>query len=602
MKILGISAWYHDSAAAIISDKKIIAAAQEERFTRKKHDPSFPSNAIAYCLKEANISLEEVDIIAFYDKPFLKFERLLDTAFSTAPYGLGEFVRSMPVWLKEKLFMKRELKKHLKKLGKYDPNKVTLLFPEHHLSHSASAFYASGFDEAAILTLDGVGEWATGSISHGKGKDITLLNEQHFPHSLGLLYSAFTYFLGFRVNSGEYKLMGLAPYGQEGSEQVTNFKKTIYEHLVKVNADGSLWMDQTYFSYLTKAKMTRDEKWEQLFDMPRREPESEMTQQHCNLGLAIQQVTEEIVVQQATYAQELTGSKNLCMAGGVALNCAATGKLHDTGLFDQIFIQPASGDAGGALGCALAALHIHEGKDRFPLTGRDHMSGAYLGPDIDPKSLEQLAKDAGENATLFSSSEERDAHVAQLLHDGKVIGWVQGRMEYGPRALGRRSIIADPGNAEMQKRLNLKVKFRESFRPFAPAVLADDLENWFDFKGASPYMTFICPLAKNAQTDLPANYQGMGMMEKLYTVRSPLPAITHVNHTARIQTVHRDTNPEFAALLDAFKKHSGYGVLVNTSFNVRGEPIVCTAADAFDCFERTDMDYLIIGNWLFRKS
>lgn len=601
MKILGISAWYHDSAAAIVSDEQIIAAAQEERFTRKKHDDSFPSNAIQYCLDEAGIELDELDYIAFYDKPLLKFERLLETSFAIAPKGLPNFVRSMPVWMKEKLFMKREVKKALRKIGKYDPAKLPLLFPEHHLSHAASAFFPSVMQEAAILTVDGVGEWATGSICHGKGREITILREQQFPHSLGLLYSAFTDYLGFRVNSGEYKLMGLAPYGEVGSQQVSDFKAKIYKELVQVKADGSIWMNAHYFSYLHGTRMTNDASWQQLFGLPRRKPESEFNTNHCNLGLAIQEVTEEIMLKQALEAKRLTGSKNLCLAGGVALNCAATGKLLRTGEFDHIFVQPAAGDAGGALGSALAALHIQAEQPRYQFKGNDAMQGAYLGPAVVNDDLQEVVSAAGEKVTAYEEVELYNK-VAQLIKAGKVVGWVQGRMEYGPRALGRRSILADPGNKEMQKRLNLKVKYRESFRPFAPAVLEEEVNKWFDHQGPSPYMTFICPVQKALEKPLPENYEGLGMMDKLYTDRSTLPAITHVNNTARIQTVSPATNPEFSKLLEAFRAVSGYAVLVNTSFNVRGEPIVCTASDAWDCFNRTDMDVLVIDRYLFTKD
>lgn len=601
MNILGISAYYHDSAAALVVDGRIVSAAQEERFTRKKHDAGFPSHAVKFCLQYANLSLADIDKVVFYDKPFLKFERLLETYYSSAPKGLVSFVNSMPVWMKEKLFLKQNLIDALNDIEPVKDINKKLLFPEHHLSHAASAFYPSSFDEAAILTIDGVGEWATLSICHGKGKNIEVLKELRFPHSLGLLYSAFTYFLGFRVNSGEYKLMGLAPYGNPADPQVKQFKNTIYQHLIKAAPDGSIHMNQTYFTYATGLRMVPDKKWEQLFGFPRRDAADELQLHHCNLGLAIQQVTEELVLRIARTAKELTGSKNLCYAGGVALNCVANGKMQTEGIFENIFIQPAAGDAGGALGAALAAYHIYQGQERVVTNALDAMQGSYLGPDLPTADIDLLAQ---KYQAVHSQlpAEKLYPTVAQLLAEGHVVGWVQGRMEFGPRALGGRSILGDPRNAEMQKKLNLKIKYRESFRPFAPAVLAEDVAEYFEYNGISPYMLLVHPVKQSKRLALPSDYSQQGLREKLYHLRSDLPSITHIDFSARIQTVHQQTNPHFYQLLQSFKTLTGCGVLVNTSFNVRGEPIVCTAEDAYRCFMRTDMDYLVINNYLFAKT
>ncbi|MFT4526209.1 MAG: carbamoyltransferase [Bacteroidia bacterium] len=600
MNIIGVSAFYHDSAAALCVNGEIIAAAQEERFTRKKHDAAFPSNAIQYCLKESGLTLSEVDAIVFYDKPLLKFERLLETYYAFSPKGLKSFMTSMPIWLKEKLFLKREIRSELKQIGKVDWKKTKLLFPEHHLSHAASAFYPSGFESAAILTIDGVGEWATASICHGKGKDITVLKELHFPHSLGLLYSAFTYFLGFKVNSGEYKLMGLAPYGNPESEQTKKFVELIKSKLVEIKTDGSIWLNQKFFNYATGLKMTNNSRMASIFGIKKREPETEFNQEHCNLAMAIQQVTEEIVLKMSQEAQRLTGEKNLCLAGGVALNCVANGHLERANIFEKIFIQPAAGDAGGAIGGALAASHISFGEERKAQTEFESTEGSYLGPAPAENEIEVLKSQFGASYESYPDS-ELNAKLASLLSNGNIVGRMSGRMEFGPRALGNRSILADPRNEEMQLKLNLKIKYRESFRPFAPAVLAKDVSEYFDTDRPSPYMLLVHDVAKSHMKELPDNYAELGMKEKLYVKRSSLPSITHVNGSARIQTVHKETNAAFHDLLSEFKRQTGIAVLINTSFNVRGEPIVCTPEDAYRCFMRTEMDVLVINNSIFMK-
>lgn len=603
MKILGISAYYHDSAAAYIEDGMIIAAAQEERFTRKKHDPGFPSHAVQYCLSEAGVQLSDLDAIVFYDKPLLKMERLLETYYAFSPKGLLSFLTAIPVWLKEKMFLKRMLYDELFAIGKFDKKKVKLLFPEHHLSHAASAFYPSPYDDAAILTLDGVGEWATASIGHGQGNKLSILKELKFPHSLGLLYSAFTYFLGFKVNSGEYKLMGLAPYGRHASPEVAHYKKLIREVLVDIKSDGSIWLNQEYFNYATGLRMVHDAKWEQLFGFPTRESESNLEQKHCDLGLAIQEITEEIVILMAQEAKRLTGSKACVLAGGVALNCVANGKLKDAGIFESIFIQPAAGDAGGALGAALAAHYIYFDQARVVDTTRmDAMSGSYLGPSYSDKEIEQMAKQHQAVFTHYADFNELSAKTAELLAEGNVIGWFQGRMEFGPRALGGRSILGDPRNPEMQKKLNLKIKYREGFRPFAPSVLAEDVSDYFECDTISPYMLLVHGVQPTRRNAMPANYEQLDMMDKLYFLRSDLPSITHIDYSARIQTVHAETNPRYHQLISDFKAKTGVGVVVNTSFNVRGEPIVCTPADAYRCLMRTEMDYLVVGNYIFDKK
>lgn len=592
--ILGISAFYHDSAASLLIDGLLVAAAQEERFTRKKHDASFPHHAIAYVLREAGIKGTEVSYVAFYEKPFVKFERLLETYHAFAPLGFNSFMKAIPTWIKEKLYIKNNLRKSLQNLG----IKATILFSEHHLSHAASAFYPSPFKEAAILTIDGVGEWATTTISRGTGRKITLLRELRFPHSLGLLYSAFTYFCGFNVNSGEYKLMGLASYGIKSPSTLAIIDK-IKEYLIDIREDGSFLLNMNYFDYATGLRMTNNTAWALLFGVPPRKPESEITQTYIDLAYAIQCVTEEVIIKLTAAAQALTGSDNLVLAGGVALNCVANGKIRESGLFKNLWIQPAAGDAGAALGAAFTAWHLTLEKERRSEES-DKMNGSYLGPSFTNKEVGQLIRNVGAYAKMLTSEKLYD-HVAGLIDKGAIVGWFQGRMEFGPRALGNRSILADPRNCDMQKKLNLEIKYREGFRPFAPSVLVDDVYKYFNLNEPSPYMLTVAKVNAFPEADLPDTYHTMPYMEKLYTKRSSLQAITHVDFSARIQTVAEDVNPEYHALLKAFKRITGCSVLVNTSFNVRGEPIVCTPQDAYDCFMNTGMDYLVIGNWLFDK-
>ncbi len=601
MKILGISAFYHDSAAALLDAGEIVAAAQEERFTRRKHDPAFPANAIRYCLEASGTAFEDLEAVAFYDKPFLKFERLLETYYAFAPRGLRSFLAAMPVWIKEKLFLKRLLLQELSLLAGHQVEEVKLLFPEHHLSHAASAFYPSPFEEAAILTIDGVGEWATASICHGRGNSIEILRELRFPHSVGLLYSAFTYYLGFRVNSGEYKLMGLAPYGDPDSARTRGFEEAIATKMVDIAADGSLWLDQAYFDYAAGLRMANEPAWERLFGFPRREAESEMGQEHCDLALAIQRVTEGVVLAMATEAKKLTGSANLCLAGGVALNCVANGKLLRSGIVDRLWIQPAAGDAGGALGAALCAHYIGRGNPRTT-DGADRMRGSYLGPQPEEADIRRVVGRYRAVGRRFEDLGALCARAAELLDGGQILGWVRGRMEWGPRALGGRSIVADPRNPEIQKKLNLKIKYRESFRPFAPSVLAEECANYFELDEPSPYMLLIADVQPAHRRPLPPGYFALPLREKLYHQRSDIPAVTHLDYSARIQTVHRETNPDYWRLIEAFRQRTGYGLVVNTSFNVRGEPIVCTPEDAYRCFMRTEMDALVVGDWLFEKK
>jgi len=603
--ILGISAFYHDSAAALLRDGVVVAAAQEERFTRRKHDPDFPAQAVRYVLGEAGIELGDLSAIAFYDKPYLKFERLLETYHAFAPQGLTSFLSAIPVWIKEKLFMRRMLTEELNKVGRYKGrNKPWLLFPEHHLSHAASAFYPSPFEHAAILTIDGVGEWATTTISTGCGKDITVQRELRFPHSVGLLYSAFTAYCGFKVNSGEYKLMGLAPYGNPQSEHVARWKKQILDEVADVREDGSLLLNMDYFNYATGLTMCRNERWEALFGLPPRPAESAISQEYMDMALAIQQVTEEIVFRLARTAKELTGAENLCMAGGVALNCVANGKLLREGMFRDIWIQPAAGDAGGALGAALAAYHIWQGNARVPLERdeADAMRGAYLGPEFTRRDVLRVAGRFDAPCTQYDDAGELCSEVAALLAQGNVVGWFQGRMEYGPRALGNRSILGDPRHPEMQKKLNLKIKYREGFRPFAPSVLEEAIPEYFELDRPSPYMLLVAQVAEARCNPLPENYDSLPMYDRLYVQRSDIPAVTHVDNSARIQSVSRRTNPRYWQLIDTFRREQGCGLVVNTSFNVRGEPIVCTPKDAYTCFMRTEMDVLVMGDCLFRKE
>ncbi len=602
MYILGISAFYHDSAAALLKNGRIIAAAQEERFTRKKQDPSFPVNAVKFCLQYAGISLADVDTVVFYDKPFLKFERLLETYYTFAPKGLKSFLSAIPVWIKGKVMLKRLLLDELTAIEPVPRNRIKLLFPEHHLSHAASAFFPSPFQNAAILTVDGVGEWATASICHGKDNGITILKELKFPHSLGLLYSAFTYYLGFKVNSGEYKLMGLAPYGNPYSGQVQKYVDLIKKHLVDIKDDGSLWLNQEYFDYAAGLKMTDNEKWAQLFGFPRRGDESELMPEHCDLGLAIQQVAEEVVIKMAQEAKQLTGARHLCLAGGVALNCVANGKLLRSGIFDEIWIQPAAGDAGGALGAALSAHYISFGSKRSVDGIHDSMQGSYLGPEYSDLDIMQTARKYEAVYQRYDSFAEVCEQTTEYLATENVIGWFQARMEWGPRALGNRSIIADARSPEMQRKLNLKIKYREGFRPFAPSVMFESEQDFFDCNVPSPYMLLVADVVEKRRNPLPEGYHSMMVREKLYHLRSDIPSVTHIDYSARLQTVHKETNPHYWQLIDTFRQKTGYGVIVNTSFNVRGEPIVMTPDDAYKCFMRTEMDYLVLGNFIFDKK
>lgn len=604
VSILGISAYYHDSAAVLLQDGKIVAAAQEERFSRKKHDPSFPEHAVRFVLNEAGLGISDLEAIAFYDKPLLKFERLLETYHSFAPHGLKSFLAAMPVWIKEKLFMRKML---WDTLQKHSEDAITkrpkLLFPEHHLSHAASAFYPSPFDEAAILTIDGVGEWATTTIGYGTKNSISLLRELSFPHSVGLLYSAFTYYLGFKVNSGEYKLMGLAPYGNPDSCTVHNYKAKILTNLVDLRPDGSLLLNMKYFDFTTGDTMCHNRKWQDLFDLPKRDPESAFNQDYMDLALAIQLVTEEIVLRLATTARKITGSAHLVMAGGVALNCVANGKLLRRKIFEKLWIQPAAGDAGGALGAAYAAYHIWQDNPRkASKDGTDKMGGSYLGPAFTNLDTKRLCRKYQAKTKYYPVFDDLAVKVAALLGDGLIVGWCQGNMEWGPRALGNRSILGDPRHPEMQKKLNLKIKYREGFRPFAPSVLAESASHYFDLEADSPYMLLVAQVKKKYCHKTPDNYRNLEMYQRLYQLRSDIPAVTHVDYSARIQTVHKETNPRYWGLIKAFEKLTGFGLVVNTSFNVRGEPIVCTPEDAYQCFMRTEMDYLVIGDFLFSKG
>lgn len=602
IKILGISAFYHDSAAAICENGKIIAAAQEERFTRDKHTPDFPVEAIKYCLEESGFTIDELDAVVFYDKPLLKFERLLETYYKFSPKGFLSFAKAMPVWLNEKMFLKKLIREGLQEVEGYNSKNLNMLFPEHHLSHAASAYYPSPFEDAAILTIDGVGEWSTAIIGHGKGASIEVLKELNFPHSVGLLYSAFTYFLGFTVNSGEYKLMGLAPYGNPESDETSKFEEIIKNNLIEIYDDGSIWLNQDYFNYATGLRMVKDDKWQKLFGIERRSGEGELKQIHCNLALAIQRVTEDIVLKMAMEAKRLTNSENLVMAGGVALNCVANGKLQKSGIFKNIYIQPAAGDAGGALGAALAANYISFGLPRLKAEQPDSMHGSYLGPSYSDKEVELMCRKVKANFTRYEDLDKMNSVVAKELSEGMVVGWFQGRMEFGPRALGNRSILGDARNPEMQKKLNLKIKYREGFRPFAPSVLAEEVSNYFDLDEPSPYMLLVSPVKDSRRKELPQNYNEMGLWERLYQERSDIQSVTHLDFSARIQTVHENTNPRYYKLIKEFQRQTSYALVVNTSFNVRGEPIVCTPHDAYRCFMSTDMDVLVINDYVFFKK
>lgn len=593
MIVLGISAFYHDSAAALVRDGQIVAAAQEERFTRKKHDAAFPAHALRFCMEEAGITPAQIDRVVFYDKPFLKFERLLETYLFFAPRGFSSFRLALPVWLREKLFLRRLLEKEL---GAVAPAEWAskLLFSEHHLSHAASAFYPSPFDKAAVLTLDGVGEWATSSLAIGDGTDLRIVKEMHFPHSLGLLYSAFTYHLGFKVNSGEYKVMGLAPYGEP------RYAAQIREHLIDVKPDGSFRLDMRYFNYAVGLTMT-NARFSALFDLPVRKAEDALTQRHMDMAASVQAVTEEVVIRLARSVAKETGLRNLCLAGGVALNCVANGKLQRDGCFDNIWIQPAAGDAGGALGAALMGYHGFLKQERVSCNTMDRMQGSYLGPAYPQSEIERRLAAAGARFDVLGDA-ELIATCADELAQGRAVGWFQGRMEFGPRALGGRSILGDPRAPSMQSTLNLKVKFRESFRPFAPSVLREDVQEWFDFDGDSPYMLMVSEVSAKRRNALPENAASLFGIDKLKVPRSEIPAVTHVDYSARIQTVYAETNFRYHALLSAFKQRTGCPVLVNTSFNVRGEPIVNTPEDAFRCFMGTGIEALAIGNCYLRKE
>lgn len=595
MKILGISAYYHDAAACLVIDGEIIAAAQEERFTRKKHDSNFPINAIAYCLTEAKITASDIDHVVFYDKPFLKFERLLETYLAFAPMGFKSFAKSLPIWLKDKLFQKTAIINALKDaLGKDDNWEDKLLFSEHHISHAASAFFPSPFDRAAVLTMDGVGEWTTTSLAVGKGHELSVYKEIHFPHSIGLLYSAITYYTGFKVNSGEYKVMGLAPYGEP------KYAKLIKDHLIDIKEDGSFALDISYFNYCTGLTMT-NEKFDALFGGPPRKQESTLTQRAMDLAASVQVVVEEVVLKLAKGAAKITGEKNLCLAGGVALNCVANGKLLREKIFDRLWIQPAAGDAGGALGAALGAYHIMLNQPRRGACGIDAMKGSYLGPQFSQQDIIERLTCCGAVFTTLSDDEVVE-QTAQALANGKAIGWMNGRMEFGPRALGGRSIIADPRSPTMQKLLNLKVKYRESFRPFAPSVLREDVAQWFEMDDDSPYMLLVADVVKGKRRQMTSEEQALFGIDKLNVPRSEVPAVTHVDYSARVQTVHKETNPRYYAVVKRFKELTNCPVIVNTSFNVRGEPIICTPEDAFRCFMGTELDLLVVGNSLLEKT
>jgi carbamoyltransferase len=593
MIAVGISAFYHDSAAAIVRDGEIVAAAQEERFTRKKHDANFPVHALRYCVSEAGVALSDIDFVTFYEKPFLKFERLLETYLAFAPKGFGSFRMAMPLWLKEKLFQKSLLIDLLRAEAPEVDWEKKLRFTEHHESHAASAFYPSPFSEAAILTLDGVGEWATTTMGVGSGNQLSLDQEIHFPHSLGLLYSAFTYYTGFKVNSGEYKVMGLAPYGER------KFAQAIMDNVIDIQADGSFRMNMDYFDYCTGLKMT-NEKFDMLFGGKPRKPEDLLTQREMDLAASIQAVTEEIVLRLTRALAAKTGQKNLCLAGGVALNCVANGHVLRDGKFDDIWIQPAAGDAGGAVGAALATYYLASGAAR-PDGGKDSMRGSYLGPSYSDEDVAARLKNIGARFTLLSE-ESLVYEVAKALANEQAVGWFQGRMEFGPRALGARSILGDARSPTMQKMLNLKVKYRESFRPFAPAVLREHVADWFELDRDSPYMLLVAGVTPERRRTMTEDEKKLWGIDQLNVVRSDIPAVTHVDYSARVQTVHADTNPKFHQLLKSFSGLTGCPVLVNTSFNVRGEPIVCTPEDAFRCFMGTDIDVLAIGNCFLRKT
>lgn len=587
MIILGISCFYHDSAAALVRDGEIIAAAQEERFTRKKHDSDFPRNAVTYCLREANVSLRNVDYVAFYDKPFIKFERIIETYLAYAPKGLKSFLMAVPLWLKEKLWMSELIRREL------DGYKGEIIFPEHHESHAASAFYPSPFEEAAFLTIDGVGEWTTTSFGVGKGNSIEIQYELRFPHSLGLLYSAFTYYTGFKVNSGEYKVMGLAPYGEP------KYVNLIYEHLMDLKDDGSFKLNMEYFDYCVGLTMTND-KFHKLFSGPPRQPETKLTQKEMDLAASIQSVTEEVMLRMARHVKKATGQKRLCLAGGVALNCVANGKILREGIFDDLWIQPAAGDAGGSLGAALVTWYQHLGNERR-VGNRDTQKGSYIGPAFSDDYLEAFLR---KNKIPYETCDDEQLPelVAELLAQEKVVGWFAGRMEFGPRALGARSILGDARSAGMQSKMNLKIKFRESFRPFAPTVLRERVSDWFELDRESPYMLLVADVKKERQRQMSEEEKRLWGIDKLNVARSDIPAVTHVDYSARVQTIDKEDHPLYYGLIEKFYQKTGCPVIVNTSFNVRGEPIVCTPEDAYKCFMRTDMDYLVLSKFILDKK
>jgi carbamoyltransferase len=587
INILGISAFYHDSAACLVQDGKIIAAAQEERFTRRKHDPNFPQNAIDYCLAEGGITYDQIDYVAFYDKPLLKFERIIKTFIAYAPKGFKSFSNAIQLWFDSKLFIKNIIEKRLSYSGE-------ILFPEHHESHAMSAFFASPFQDAAVLTLDGVGEWATTSVAVGRGNKLEIISDIRFPHSLGLLYSAFTYYTGFKVNSGEYKVMGLAPYGKP------IFKELIYEHLIHVQEDGSFHLNMDYFDFPIESAMTSP-RFHELFGAPPRKPESSLTQREMDLARSVQEVTEEIVIKIAKHIRKETGLSNLCLAGGVALNCVANGRLLKEGIFENIWIQPAAGDAGGALGAALGVWYQYLDQPRVADGINDAMNGSYLGPKFSEEEIRSYL-DRENIPYTFINTENFYEKVTELLHQEKIIGWFQGRMEFGPRSLGSRSIIGDPRCIAMQEKMNQKIKFRESFRPFAPSVLLEKVGEWFDLKTSSPYMLLVAPVNKNHQFSMTEEQKKLFGIEKLNVIRSDIPAVTHVDYSARIQTVNKETLPEYHKLLSTFDMLYGCPLIVNTSFNVRGEPPVCSPADAYRCFMRTNMDFLVLGNFILDKT
>ncbi len=593
MRVLGISAFYHDAAAALLEDGSILAAAQEERFTRKKHDANFPTNAIQFCLDDSGIGPDEVDFAVFYEKPFLKFERLIETYLAFAPSGYSSFSKAIPIWIKEKLFQRRLLTKHLSEMGGTQSWDTRMLFSEHHLSHAAAAFYPSPFENAVVLTMDGVGEWATTSIAIGSQNGLEVKKEIHFPHSVGLLYSAFTYYLGFKVNSGEYKVMGLAPYGE------AKYFDRICKHLIDVKSDGSFRLNQRYFNYCAGLTMTND-RFASVFGQPRRQPESKLTQFHMDIAASIQAVTEFIVLKITRTLSDEYKIPNLCLAGGVALNCVANGKIHQDESFENIWVQPAAGDAGGAIGAAFAAFHLHKGQPRKLCDSYDGMKGSFLGPQYGDEYIQNYLTESGATFEVLSWSDLIDK-TALALADDLAVGWMQGKMEFGPRALGGRSILGNPMSPSMQRNLNLKVKYRESFRPFAPSILRDDVADWFDFDSDSPYMLMVANIKKEKRIPMSPADQELFGMDKLNVERSTIPAVTHVDYSARIQTVRREENPKYYDLISKFKEITGCPVLVNTSFNIRGEPIVCSPEDAFRCFMGTELDVLVLGSCYLQK-